>query len=92
VGEKLARERTCHRSNALFAYQKPCKRQLENVSAVLSPVIDTIRNSCGKESDSAPQVGVSTHTNVQNLAAQIDNNDSEDVQQFEVSTDLKSAN
>ena len=32
VEEKLARERTGHKSNALFSYQKPGEKQLDNVS------------------------------------------------------------
>ena len=39
VEEKLARERTGHKSNALFSYQKPSKKQLDNVSNVLGAVI-----------------------------------------------------
>ena len=40
VGEKLARDRTGHKSNALFGYQKPSKRQVQNVSEVLGPCTD----------------------------------------------------
>ena len=38
VEEKLARERTGHKSNALFSYQKASEKQLDNVSNVLGPV------------------------------------------------------
>lgn len=37
--EKLARERTGHKSDALFSYQKPSEKQLDNVSNVLGPAI-----------------------------------------------------
>ena len=39
VEEKLARERTGHKSNALFSYQKPSEKQLDNVSNVLGAVM-----------------------------------------------------
>lgn len=41
VEEKLARERTGHRSVALLKYQKPSEKQLENVSDVLGPSVDS---------------------------------------------------
>lgn len=41
VEEKLIREKTGHKSNALFLYEKGSKTQLENVSKALDPVIDT---------------------------------------------------
>lgn len=37
--EKLARERTGHKSDALFSYQKPSEKQLDNVSNVLGAAI-----------------------------------------------------
>lgn len=42
VEEKLARERTGHKSNALFSYQKPSERQLDKVSNVLGPVSSSL--------------------------------------------------
>ena len=39
VEEKLARERTGHKSNALFSYQKPIEKQLDNVSNFWGAVI-----------------------------------------------------
>ena len=41
VEEKLARERTGHRSNALFGYQKASDKQVQNVSKLLAPVNDS---------------------------------------------------
>ena len=41
MNKKLARERTGHRSNALFGYQKASDKQVENVSKVLAPVNDS---------------------------------------------------
>ena len=41
VEEKLIRERTGHKSDALFLYEKGSKTQLETVSKVLGPVNDT---------------------------------------------------
>ena len=41
VEEKLIRERTGYKSNALFLYEKGSKTQLENVSKCLGPVNDT---------------------------------------------------
>ena len=41
VAEKLIRERTGHKSNALFLYEKGSKAQLQNVSKCLGPVNDT---------------------------------------------------
>ncbi len=43
VEEKLVRERTGHKSNALFGYEKASKKQLRNVSDALGPVNDTRR-------------------------------------------------
>ena len=39
VGDKLAREQTGHKSNALFSYQKPNGKELDDVSNVLGAVI-----------------------------------------------------
>ena len=39
--EKLIRERTGHKTNALFLYEKGSKTRLENVSKSLGPVNDT---------------------------------------------------
>ena len=39
VGDKLAREQTGHKSNALFSYQKPSEKELDDVSNVLGAVI-----------------------------------------------------
>ena len=46
--EKLARERTGHKSDALFSYQKPSEKQLDNVSNVLGPAIASteMENKC----------------------------------------------
>ncbi len=41
VEEKLVRERTGHKSNALFGYEKASKKQLQNVSDTSGPVNDT---------------------------------------------------
>lgn len=48
VEEKLARERTGHKSDALFSYQKPSEKQLDNVSNVLGPAIASteMENKC----------------------------------------------
>jgi len=37
VEEKMFRERTGHRSNALFSYQKPSDHQISKVSKLLGP-------------------------------------------------------
>ena len=37
VDEKLIRDRTGHRSNALFKYEKASKEQISNVSRILGP-------------------------------------------------------
>ena len=41
VNEKLTRERTGHKSNALFDYQKPSKQQIKDVSNILGPASAT---------------------------------------------------
>ena len=41
VEEKLIRERTAHRSNALFAYQKSSEKKVSHVSALLGAVTKT---------------------------------------------------
>jgi len=41
VEKKLARERTGHRSNAPFGYQKASDKQVQNVSKLLAPVNDS---------------------------------------------------
>ena len=48
VEERLARERTGHKSNALFSYQKPNEKQLDNVSNVLEAAIAStgMENKC----------------------------------------------
>ena len=48
VEEKLARERTGHKSDALFSYQKPSEKQLDNVSNVLGAAIASteMENKC----------------------------------------------
>ena len=45
VGEKLTRERSGHRSSALFAYENPCKSQVDNLSNILGRCEDSIRSS-----------------------------------------------
>jgi hypothetical protein len=52
VEEKLARDRTSHKSNALFGYQKPSKSKLQNVSDVLGPAIDTRKSQSTKSAKS----------------------------------------
>ena len=42
VEEKMIRERTGHRSNALFSYQKPSDHQISKVSKLLGPCSSTI--------------------------------------------------
>lgn len=42
VGDKLAREQTGHKSNALFSYQKPSEKELDDVGNVLGAVIASI--------------------------------------------------
>ena len=46
--EKLARERTGHKSDVLFSCQKPSEKQLDNVSNVLGPGIASteMENKC----------------------------------------------
>ena len=62
VEEKLARERTGHRSNALFGYQKACDKQVQNVSKLLAPVNDSRKSGQSqatekcKESETITQV------------------------------------
>lgn len=51
VEEKLARERTGHKSNALFSYQKASEKQFDKISNVLGPV-------------SAPKEAEYEHSNV----------------------------
>ena len=48
VEEKLAKERTGHKSNALFSYQKPSEKQVGNVSNVLGAAIASteMENKC----------------------------------------------
>lgn len=62
VEEKLARERTGHRSNALFGYQKASDEQVQNVSKLLAPVNDSRKSGQSeatekcKESETNTQV------------------------------------
>ena len=46
VGEKLTKERSSHRRNALFTYQNPYKIQVDNVSNILGPCVDSRKTSC----------------------------------------------
>lgn len=45
IEEKLTRQRTGHRSDALFAYEKPSLEQLDNVCRALGPSNDSRKNS-----------------------------------------------
>ena len=46
IDEKLTRERTGHTSSALLKYQKASEDQLQNVSDILGPTVDSRKSSC----------------------------------------------
>lgn len=45
VGDKLEREQTGHKSNALFSYQNPSEKELDDVGNVLGTVIASIETN-----------------------------------------------
>lgn len=55
VEEKLIRERSGHRSNALFSYEKTSEEQIKNVSSLLRP---DSKASVKEKSEVKPAVGL----------------------------------
>lgn len=51
VEEKLIRERTGHRSDSLFKYEKPSKEKITEVSSVLGPSISATEVKISEEKD-----------------------------------------
>ena len=65
VEEKLIRERTGHRSNALFAYEKTSEEKVSHVSSLLAPErSDSARKGKGEGEDKKKCV-VMTETGLQ---------------------------
>lgn len=51
VEEKLIRERTGHRSDSLFKYEKPSKEKITEVSSVLGPSTSATEVKISEEKD-----------------------------------------
>ena len=49
VEEKLIRDRTAHRSNAIFKYEKPSEEKVKEVSTVLGPNTAEVQACSEKE-------------------------------------------
>ena len=83
VGDKLAREQTGHKSNALFSYQKPSEKELDDVSNVLGAVIASTETENERSSvkDELPKPMEHTGDNSKNVL-------SEDIFAFDTTFDL----
>lgn len=66
VEEKLTRERTGHRSIALFSYEKASENQLCNISDVLASGVDSRKSRCTNTRPSMLAIdGVPSNTEVE---------------------------